>query len=170
MRKQEGKPRKLQSEQAIVQEVQGVLRTLWWRYTLWIFILLFLAPLVMTLLAALFRLEQWSFLLLNFMTVFVLVQVMLYHVRSCYHRLKELGRIAMQKHLWQAARAALEPFTRLGNRGFDWDGESHYLLMRTYQSLGETQRAEKVRNFLLRNRRGKWVERARKLAASEDEG
>ncbi len=160
--------RKPTTEQAIIEQARQELRVIWWRYTLWITILMLIAPVVMTLLGALFRLGQWSFLLLNFLVVFVLVQVMMAHVRQSYNRLKQLGRTAVQKHLWQAARVALEPFTRFGNRGFDWDGEVHYLLMRTYQSLGETQRAAKVRDFLQRNRRGKWVERAQKAALSDE--
>lgn len=162
--------RKPTTEQAIIQEAQKELRVIWWRYTLWITILMFVAPLVMTVLAAMLRMGQVSFLLWNFIVVFALVQMMLYHVRRSYSRLKQLGRTAVQKHLWQAARVALEPFARFGNRGFDWDGEAHYLLMRTYLSLGDTQRAAKVRDFLLRNRRGKWVERARKAIPSEHEG
>lgn len=160
--------RKPATEQAIIEEAQRELRVIWWRYTLWITILMFIAPLVMTILAALLRIGQVSFLLLNFIVVFTLVQVMLYHVRQCYNRLKQLGRTAVQKHLWQAARTALDPFARFGNRGFDGDGEAHYLLMRTYLSLGDVQRAVKVRDFLLRNRRGKWVERARKAIPSEE--
>ncbi|MDW8321357.1 MAG: hypothetical protein RMM08_08335 [Armatimonadota bacterium] len=161
--------RKPATEQAIIEEAQRELRVIWWRYTLWITILMFVAPLVMIVLAALLRIGQTSFLLLNFVVVFVIVQVMLYHLRQSYNRLKQLGRTAVQKHLWQAARAALEPFSRFGNRGFDWDGEAHYLLMRTYLSLGDAQRAAKVRHFLLRNRRGKWVERARKVLPSGEE-
>jgi hypothetical protein len=161
--------RKPTTEQAIIEEAQRELRVIWWRYTLWIAILMFVAPLGMTVLAALSRMGQGSFLLLNVIVVFVLVQVMWYHVRQSYLRLKQLGRTAVQKHLWQAARVALEPFSRFGNRGFDWDGEAHYLLMRTYLSLGDAQRAAKVRNFLLSNRRGKWAERARK-AIPWDEG
>lgn len=141
---------------------------MWWRYLFWITILMFVAPVVMTLLGALLKLGQWNFLLLNLVVVFVLVQMMMYHVRQSYHRLKDLGRTAVQKHLWQAAKVALEPFTRFGNRGFDWDGEAHYLLMRAYQSSGDPQRAAKVRDFLLRNRRGKWVERARKAALPQE--
>ncbi|GIV17390.1 MAG: hypothetical protein KatS3mg022_2825 [Armatimonadota bacterium] len=166
-RKTDGE-RKLATEQAIIEQAQRELRVIWWRYTLWITILMFVAPLVMTVLAALLRIGQVTFLLLNFIVVFTLVQVMLYHVRQSYDHLKQLGRTAVQKHLWHAARAALEPFSRFGNRGFDWDGEAHYLLMRTYLSLGDVRRAEKARDFLLRNRRGKWVERARKAIPSEE--
>ncbi len=162
--------RKLTTEQAIIAEAQRELRVIWWRYTLWITLLMLVAPTVMTILGALFRMGQWTFLLVNFIVVFVLVQVMMAHVRQSYERLKQLGRTAVQKHMWQAARVALEPFARFGNRGFDWDGEAHYLLMRTYQMLGEVQRAVRVRDFLLRNRRGKWVERARKAALSEEGG
>lgn len=161
--------RKPATEQAIIEQAQRELRAIWWRYMLWISILMFPAPVMMTLLAALLRLKQLSFLFWNFVVVFVLVQVMMYHLRQSYNRLKQLGRTAVQKHLWQAARVALEPFSRFGNRGFDWDGEAHYLLMRTYLSLGETQRAAKVRDFLLRYRRGKWVERARKAMLPEGE-
>lgn len=168
-RKADGE-RKPATEQAIIEQAQRELRLIWWRYTLWITILMFVAPLVMTVLAALLRIGQVSFLILNFIVVFVLVQMMLYHVRQSYSRLKQLGRTAVQKHLWHAARAALEPFSRFGNRGFDWDGEAHYLLMRTYLSLGDMQRAAKVRDFLLRYRRGKWVERARKVIASGEDG
>jgi len=168
-RKADGE-RKPATEQAIIEQAQRELRLIWWRYTLWITILMFVAPLVMTVLAALLRMGQVSFLILNFIVVFVLVQMMLYHVRQSYNRLKQLGRTAVQKHLWHAARAALEPFSRFGNRGFDWDGEAHYLLMRTYLSLGDVQRAAKVRDFLLRYRRGKWVERARKVTASGEDG
>jgi hypothetical protein len=161
--------RKPATEQAIIEQAQRELRAIWWRYMLWISILMFPVPVMMTLLAALLRLKQLSFLFWNFLVVFVLVQVMMYHLRQSYNRLKQLGRTAVQKHLWQAARMALEPFSRFGNRGFDWDGEAHYLLMRTYLSLGETQRAAKVRDFLLRYRRGKWVERARKAMLPEGE-
>lgn len=143
--------RKPTTEQAIVEEAQRELRLIWWRYLWWITILMLVAPVVMTTLAALLRMGEVQFLLLNFLVVFVLVQVMLYHVRRSFLRLKQLGRTAVQKHLWQAARVALEPFSRFGNRGFDWDGEAHYLLMRTYLSLGEAQRAAKVRQFLLRH-------------------
>lgn len=160
--------RKPTTEQAIIEQAQRELRVIWWRYVLWISILMFPAPVLMTVLAALLKMGQVSFLLLNFIVVFVLVQVMMYHLRQSYNRLKQLGRTAVQKHLWQAARAALEPFSRFGNRGFDWDGEAHYLLMRTYLSLGDAQRAAKVRDFLLRYRRGKWVERARKAIPPEE--
>lgn len=163
-------PRKPATEQAIIEEAQRELRLVWWRYLLWITIVMLVAPVVMTTLAALLRLRELTFLLLNFVVVLVLVQVMLYQVRRSFIRLKQLGRTAVQKHLWQAARVALEPFSRFGNRGFDWDGEAHYLLMRTYLSLGETQRAAKARQFLLRHRRGKWVERASKAMAQEGEG
>lgn len=169
VRKPDGE-RKPTTERAIIEQAQRELRLIWWRYTLWITILMFVAPLVMTVLGALLRMGQVSFLLVNFVVVFVLVQMMLYHVRQSYNRLRQLGRTAVQKHLWQAARAALEPFSRFGNRGFDWDGEAHYLLMRTYQSLGDAQRAAKARDFLLRYRRGKWVERARKAIASGEDG
>ena len=168
MPKRETRERKPTTEQAIIEAAQQELRTVWWRYMLWITILLLVAPLVMTVLAALLRMGQTAFLLFNFVVVFVLVQVMLYHVRQCFHRLKQLGRTAVQKHLWRAARVALEPFTRFGNRGFDWDGEAHYLLMRVYQSQGEWERAAKVRQFLQRHRRGKWVERARKAIPVEE--
>ncbi len=168
-RKADGE-RKPTTEQAIIEQAQRELRLIWWRYTWWITVLMFVAPLVMTVLAALLRMGQVSFVLVNFVVVFVLVQMMLYHVRQSYNRLKQLGRTAVQKHLWHAARAALEPFSRFGNRGFDWDGEAHYLLMRTYLSLGDVQRAAKARDFLLRNRRGKWVERARKAFASGEDG
>ncbi len=162
-------PRKPTTEQAIVEEAQRELRLIWWRYLLWITIVMLVAPVVMTTLAALLRLREITFLLLNFVVVLVLVQVMLYQVRRSFVRLKQLGRTAVQKHLWQAARVALEPFSRFGNRGFDWDGEAHYLLMRTYLSMGEVERATKVKQFLLRHRRGKWVERASK-AMLEAEG
>ncbi|MGC8782866.1 MAG: hypothetical protein ACP5RN_00560 [Armatimonadota bacterium] len=168
-RKTDGE-RKPTTEQAIIEQAQRELRLIWWRFTLWITVLMFVAPLVMTVLAALLRMGQVSFLLVNFVVVFVLVQMMLYHVRQSYNRLKQLGRTAVQKHLWRAARVALEPFSRFGNRGFDWDGEAHYLLMRTYLSSGDVQRAAKVRDFLLRYRRGKWVERARKAIASGEDG
>lgn len=167
MAKKESTERKPATEQAIIEEAQRELRTIWWRYMFWITILMFVAPVVMTVLGALLKLRQWNFLLLNFVVVFVLVQMMMWQVRQNYRRLKDLGRTAVQKHLWQAARVALEPFTRFGNRGFDWDGEAHYLLMRAYQSSGEAQKAIKVREFLLRNRRGKWVERARKATLPE---
>jgi hypothetical protein len=169
MARKKDNERKPATEQAIIEEAQRELRVIWWRYTLWITILMLVAPLVMTVLAALLRLGQVSFLVLNFVVVFVLVQVMLYQVRRSYLRLKQLGRTAVQKHLWQAARVALEPFSRFGNRGFDWDGEAHYLLMRTYLSLGDAPRAAKVRDFLLRHRRGKWAERARKAVPLEEE-
>jgi hypothetical protein len=165
--RKEQRDRKPATEQAIIEEAQRELRTIWWHYVLWITILMFVAPLVMTLLGAWLRLREVTFLLLNFLVVFVLVQVMLYQVRQSYRRLKQLGRTAVQKHLWQAARVALEPFSRFGNRGFDWDGEAHYLLMRVYQSQGDHARATKMREFLLRHRRGKWVERARKTLSTE---
>jgi len=168
MTPKETTPRKPATEQAIIEEAQRELRVIWWRYLFWITILMFVAPVAMTLLGALLKLGQWNFLLLNFVVVFVLVQMMMWQVRQNYHRLKDLGRTAVQKHLWQAAKVALEPFTRFGNRGFDWDGEAHYLLMRAYQSSGDLQRAAKVRDFLLRNRRGKWVERARKAALPQE--
>ncbi|MER3473703.1 MAG: hypothetical protein C4335_06640 [Armatimonadota bacterium] len=168
MTQKETTPRKPATEQAIIEEAQRELRVIWWRYLFWITILMFVAPVAMTLLGALLKLGQWNFLLLNFVVVFVLVQMMMWQVRQNYHRLKDLGRTAVQKHLWQAAKVALEPFTRFGNRGFDWDGEAHYLLMRAYQSSGDLQRAAKVRDFLLRNRRGKWVERARKAALPQE--
>lgn len=169
MARKAGSERKPTTEQAIIEQAQRELRVIWWRYVLWISILMFPAPVLMTVLAALLKMGQVSFLLLNFVVVFVLVQVMMYHLRQSYNRLKQLGRTAVQKHLWQAARAALEPFSRFGNRGFDWDGEAHYLLMRTYLSLGDAQRAAKVRDFLLRYRRGRWVERARKAIPPEEE-
>lgn len=169
MARKPGGERKPTTEQAIIEQAQRELRAIWWRYVLWISILMFPAPVLMTVLAALLKMGQVSFLLLNFIVVFMLVQVMMYHLRQSYNQLKQLGRTAVQKHLWQAARAALEPFSRFGNRGFDWDGEAHYLLMRTYLSLGDTQRAAKVRDFLLRYRRGRWVERARKAIPPEEE-
>lgn len=168
MAKKESTERKPATEQAIIDAAQRELRVIWWRYMFWISILMLVAPVAMTLLGALLRLRPWNFLLLNFLVVFVLVQVMMYQVRQSFRRLKDLGRTAVQKHLWQAARVALEPFTRFGNRGFDWDGEAHYLLMRAYQSSGDMQKAVGVRDFLLRNRRGKWVERARKTTLPQE--
>ena len=161
--------RKPTTEQAIIEQAQRELRAIWWRYLLWISILMFPAPVIMTVLAALLKMGQVSFVVWNFIVVFVLVQVMMYHLRRSYNRLKQLGRTAVQKHLWQAALAALEPFSRFGNRGFDGDGEAHYLLLRTYLSLGDARRAARVRDFLLRYRRGKWVERARKAIPLEEE-
>lgn len=168
MAKEETTPRKPTAEQAIIEAAQHELRVIWRRYIFWITILMLVAPVVMTLLGALLKLRQWNFLLLNFLVVFLLVQMMMYQVRLSYRRIKDLGRTAVQKHLWQAAKVALEPFTRFGNRGFDWDGEAHYLLMRAYQSSGDLQRAVKVRDFLLRNRRGKWAERARKACLPQE--
>lgn len=170
MASKETKERKPQTEQAIIEEARRELRLIWWRYLWWISVLMFIAPVVMTVLGTVLKLGQWNFLLMNFIVVLVLVQVMLYRLRQSYGRLKQLGRAAVQKHLWRAATVALEPFTRFGNRGFDLDGEAHYLLMRTYHSLGDAQRAKKVRDFLLRHRRGKWVERARKVSLSEENG
>lgn len=161
---------KLHNEQMVTTLARRELRLIWWRYLLWIMVLMGVAPVVMTLVGALFRMGQFSFLLMNFLVVLILVQAMIFHLRQNYLRLKQLGRTAVQKRWWQAARSALEPFSRFGNRGFDWDGEAHYLLLRTYLALGEVERAKRAQRFLLRYRRGKWVERAQKLMAGEEQG
>ncbi|MCH8275287.1 MAG: hypothetical protein IH851_10905 [Armatimonadetes bacterium] len=74
----------------------------------------------------------------------------------------EIGRKAVADRRFEEAFAALEPFTRLGNRSFDGTGEGHYLLWRAASEVGEDDLAAHCLRFLARNRRGEWADRARK--------
>jgi len=76
-------------------------------------------------------------------------------------RLKEIGKRLMEQGKYAQAARALEPFTRFGNRSFDYDGEAHYRLALAYLRLGEREKAGQIVAYLQRYRRGsRWQQEA----------
>jgi len=80
--------------------------------------------------------------------------------RAMVLTLLPIGRKLVKQAKYAEAVVALDPFTRLGNRGFDLDGEAHYLLATAYTKLGQAEKAKSVADYLLRYRgRHAWAKK-----------
>lgn len=97
----------------------------------------------------------------------LMVVVIMFWFRRMFAVLKEIGRKLYQERKYPEAVQALEPFTHMGSRSFDPDGEAHYLLATIYHKQGEAEKAQKVADFLLRYRSRtpfakRWIEEQKK--------
>ncbi len=71
---------------------------------------------------------------------------------ATFEKLRALGEGKLKQHRYADAVYILENFHRMGNMGFDKDGRAHYLLMLAYSSMGETERAAGIADWLQRYR------------------
>lgn len=82
-------------------------------------------------------------------------------LNNVFREILRLGREKLAQRRYADARHALEYFHKLGNMGFDLDGEAHYHLMLAYLGLGELDKAQKMTEWLQKYRkRFPWAEKA----------
>ena len=69
------------------------------------------------------------------------------------------GREYVANQNWKAAVAALEPFDSPTQKFLDGTGEAHYLLAVAYAGAGQKARAEKIKTFVQKHRKGVWADK-----------
>lgn len=69
------------------------------------------------------------------------------------------GRIYVAESRWKPAIAALEPFDSATQRFLDGTGEAHYLLAQAYSGAGDRVKAERIKTFVQKNRKGVWADK-----------
>jgi hypothetical protein len=69
------------------------------------------------------------------------------------------GREYVASQNWKAAVAALEPFDSPTQKFLDGTGEAHYLLALAYGGAGQKVKAEKIKTFVQKHRKGVWADK-----------
>ena len=83
------------------------------------------------------------------------------------NRILRLGKEKFEQKRYGDARTVLEYFHRVGNMGFDVEGEAHYYLVLVYIGLDDLTRAESVAVWLRSHRsRYAWAEKAARPIAN----
>lgn len=85
-------------------------------------------------------------------------------ISRIFDEVLRMGKEKVAKRRFADARVALEYFHRVGNMGFDMEGEGHYYLILAYLGLGEIAQAEAMTSWLKKHRkRYPWAEKAEAL-------
>lgn len=94
---------------------------------------------------------------LDFLSAALVVIPFFYGTNQLYKERLRIGRDLVEKNEHRQAIAALEPFTVATQRFFDRTGEAHFLLIKPYTALGQRDKADRCRNFVLKKRPGPWA-------------
>lgn len=100
-------------------------------------------------------------LMLDFLSTLVVLLPFFLGINRLFATRLRLGRDLTAQRRWREAVAALDPFAGPTQRFLDRTGEAHALLAQAYVGVGDTQKAEATRAFVLRHRPGVWADQAR---------
>ncbi|MCW3062188.1 MAG: hypothetical protein ABIY70_05685 [Capsulimonas sp.] len=131
------------------------------RYGIAVFALLFLTPLLM----AQFNNEHspyWKWhKVIDFVSMLPVFAFFFLGVSKLFGARLKMGRDFVERGAWREAVAALDPFEGATQRFLDSTGEAHYLLSKAYAGAGDKAKAERTRQFVLKNRPGPWADKLR---------